>query len=62
MVIVSQKKPSEQFLCRILAGVLVYEQRINAAGGANNYQKVSDKVVKAAWNDYYQQPENQGGA
>lgn len=61
MVIVSQRKPTKQFRCRFVAGVRLYEERIPAAGGANNYQKVSEKVVRAAWNNYYQQHDGQGG-
>ncbi|WP_313683778.1 hypothetical protein [Pantoea sp.] len=56
MVIVSQKKPTKQFRCRFVAGVRLYEQRISAAGGENNYQPVSDLVVKAEWHDFYSGP------
>ncbi|MDE1188228.1 MAG: hypothetical protein PW844_17325 [Pantoea sp.] len=60
MVIVSQKKPTKQFRCRLVAGALRYEQIITGADGVNNYQEVSAMVVKAAWQEFYHRPEHCG--
>ncbi len=56
MSIVRQKSAQEQFRCRVTAGVLVYEQILPAAGGANNYQLTDRRVVQKAWADFYSRP------
>lgn len=59
MSIVSQNRPTGQFRCRLIAGVRWYEQIIPTAGGANNYQEASRRVVEAAWAEFYRKPETQ---
>ncbi len=56
MSIVRQKTAQEQFRCRVSAGVLVYEQILPAAGGANNYQLADRQVVQKAWAGFYTRP------
>jgi len=56
MSIVRQKSALEQFRCRVAAGVLVYEQIIPVAGGANNYQQTERQVVEKVWADFYVRP------
>lgn len=57
MSIVSQNRPTGQFRCRLIAGVRWYEQIIPTAGGANNYQEASRRVVEAAWAEFYRKQE-----
>lgn len=57
MNILRRNKPSVQFRCRVVAGALVFEKRLPAAGGVNNYQEVSLMVVQTEWNDFYRKPE-----
>ncbi|ADU71524.1 hypothetical protein Pat9b_5367 (plasmid) [Pantoea sp. At-9b] len=59
MNILRRNKPSVQFRCRLVAGALVFEQRLPAAGGPGNYQEVSLMVVQTEWNDFYRKPETE---
>lgn len=60
MSIVSQKISVEQFRCRFIAGVPVYEQIIPTAGGPNNYQPITRLVVESAWKSFYSRPAQPG--
>ncbi|AVV37802.1 hypothetical protein C9381_11625 [Pantoea vagans] len=60
MSIVSQKLSVEQFRCRFIAGVPVYEQIIPTAGGPNNYQTTTRLVVESAWKTFYRCPAQSG--
>ncbi len=60
MSIVSQKITVEQFRCRFIAGVPVYEQIIPTAGEPNNYQPTTRLVVESAWKNFYGRPAQSG--
>ena len=60
MSIVSQKISVEQFRCRFIAGVPVYEQIIPTDGGPNNYQPITRLVVESAWKSFYRRPAQPG--
>lgn len=60
MNILSRNKSSVQFRCRLVAGALVFEQRLLAAGGPGNYQEVSMMVVRSEWMKFYRRPSGLG--
>lgn len=61
MKIVNHKPSHKQFRCRVVAGILVFEEKIPVAGGANNYQPVDIQVVRDEWQAVYRRPDEMGG-